>query len=167
MAGPFDKLLTLFDSADLIVAYNGLDFDFPLLRKHYGYGKQAQARYVAHRCKCHDPFAQCRAATDVWFKLDALLQANHMPSKAGDGLLAIKLWEQQKREELLEYCRSDVELLTQLVFMDTVVAPGVGQLPNTVCGVRSALAWQRAIEPLPLEGDYVIVSTGDPVGSAD
>lgn len=164
--GPFSGLLKLFDVADCIVAYNGLDFDFHLLRKHYGNSKTARRRWMEHRAKCHDPFARLRATTDLWFKLDVLLVANGIPAKTGTGLEAIKLWEQGRREELLAYCTQDVRCLAELVLQDTIEAPNVGTLANHVHGVASALAGFRALRPVePLEptreDDFVMVHTGE------
>lgn len=47
---PFEPLLAAFDSADLIVGYNCLAFDFPLLRKYYG---RTSARFTQKKEKRH------------------------------------------------------------------------------------------------------------------
>ena len=160
--GPYEPLLTLFDKAECIVAYNGLDFDFPLLRKHYGLGKMCQRRYIEHRSKCHDPFAKLRAATDVWFRLDQLLKVNNLPVKTGTGLEAIKLWHEDKRVELEAYCQQDVASMVRMTMLETLLAPGVGSVHNRVHGVASALAGIRAVQPAPIEEGYVVVQTGAP-----
>lgn len=144
--GPFAELLDIFDAAEVIVAYNGLSFDLPVLKKHYGYHKNV--RYMEHRMKMLDPMVRIAAATDLpFFKLSRLLEANHLPSKTGDGLEAIKLWEQGKRSKLHEYCKNDVAALAQLVHLTTLKVPCVGTLPNTVHGVASALKAARAVRP--------------------
>lgn len=154
--GPFGTLLDLFDAADLIVAYNGLSFDLPVLKKHYGTGKAATARYLDHRLKMHDPMARIAAVTDrPFFKLSRLLEANQLPSKTGDGLEAIRLWEQGNRTTLREYCKNDVRALAQLVHLSTLKVPGVGVLPNSVHGVASALRAvraMRAMQPVGVHG---------------
>tara|TARA_X000001036_G_scaffold32503_2_gene26597 strand:+ start:156 stop:752 length:597 start_codon:yes stop_codon:yes gene_type:complete len=111
---PFEPLLRLFDTAEVIVAYNGLDFDFPLLFKHYDKTTQGKARYFAHRAKCFDPFQNIRAVYDHWPKLDALLQDNSIPTKLATGLEAILMWERGDRTSLLEYCAQDVKAMAQL-----------------------------------------------------
>lgn len=147
--GPFNVLLDLFDAADLIVAYNGLSFDLPVLKKHYGTGKAATRRYLDHRLKMHDPMARVAAATDMpFFKLSRLLEANQLPSKTGDGLEAIRLWQDGQRNKLREYCKNDVSALAQLVHLTTLKVPGVGVLPNPVHGVASALRAVRAVQPV-------------------
>jgi len=105
--GPFEPLLRLFDSAEIIVAYNGLDFDFPLLHKYYS--KASGERYLSHRVKCLDPFHRIRAHTGEWVRMETLLRLNGMPSKTGNGANAIELWHANKRDELADYCMSDVE----------------------------------------------------------
>ncbi len=159
-ASPFERLLALFDAAEVIVAYNGLSFDLPVLRKHYGADKVAKRRYLEHRMKLFDPMLRISAATDTpFFKLSRLLESNHLPSKTGDGLQAITLWESGKRKELEEYCMNDVRALAQLVHLKNLVVPTVGVLPNTVHGVASALLSSRAIAPLasPEAEQFVLV----------
>ncbi|MDW8102285.1 MAG: ribonuclease H-like domain-containing protein [Anaerolineae bacterium] len=46
--------------------------------------------------------------------LDHLAWATLGTGKSGDGLLAVHLWRQGWLEELMEYCRKDVELTWQL-----------------------------------------------------
>jgi hypothetical protein len=138
--GPFAQLFDLFDSADCIVAYNGLDFDFPLLRKHYGTSPSARRRYIEHRAKCFDPFHRIKSVTNCWCKLDDLLKLNNLPTKTGDGLLAIKLWESNNRSELEQYCSSDVRCLTALTLLKTVKTRDIGVLPRHVVDLSSAVA---------------------------
>lgn len=149
---PFATLLAEFDRAELIVGYNALDFDFPLLRKHYGRGPGAEARYAAHRCKCLDPFARIRSALEFWPKLDALLEANGLPSKTGDGKEAVTLWELQKRDELQAYCAQDVALLARLCLRSRLRIPRRTGAPfeaaNDLFGVASALLARRAAQEL-------------------
>jgi hypothetical protein len=133
---PFEEMLALFDAADAIVAFNGLEFDFPLLKRHYAHN---MARYMSHRIKCLDPFNRIRAATTRWPKLDTLLVANNLTSKSGDGKRAIRLWEESRRDELHAYCADDVRLLLQLAMLDTLHFPDVGTLPNHVGGIASFL----------------------------
>lgn len=140
---PFEELLLLFDDTDVIVGYNCLDFDFPLLRKHYGKGSGAHARYIGHRLKTIDPFSRIRATLGTWPKLDDLLKANGLEPKTGDGKGAIRLWEQGFREELLAYCASDVVALTKMTLLASLEVPGYGRVGNGTFGIASALAAAR------------------------
>lgn len=149
--GPFHELLALFDDADVIVAYNGLGFDLPVMRKYYGAGSLAQTRYVGHRIKCLDPMTRVASALDIPFpKLDALLAANNLTQKTGDGLQAIRLWEQGKREELRQYCESDVWLLAELVHLENLRVAQIAVLPNAVHGIASAILRERTLAARPL-----------------
>jgi len=160
--GPFDSLLKLFDEAVCIVAYNGLDFDFPLLRKHYGKGVKATKRYIEHRTKCHDPFSKLRAATDMWFKLDVLLAYNKLPAKIGNGLDAIAMWEKGEREPLRLYCLHDVQALLKLTFLPMLDVLNVGLLPNHVHGIASAVAGIRAVQAPVEDEEFVMICSGKP-----
>ena len=141
---PFAPLLALFDDAAVIVAYNGLGFDFPLLRKHYGYGAAADERHAAHRLKCHDPMLRLSQIVNQMPKLNALLLANGLPTKLSDGLEAIDMWHAQERERLHAYCAEDVRLLAALTLLPTLRVPAVGTLSAEAIGLGAALAASAA-----------------------
>lgn len=109
--GPFEALFAAFDGASLIVAYNGIDFDMPVLRKYYS----SSARYMRHKQKLHDPFDRIRSNTGLWVGLGTLLSHNGLPTKTGSGVDAVRLWEEGHRDELMSYCANDVTALTRLV----------------------------------------------------
>jgi hypothetical protein len=152
-AGTFDRLLRAFDDASVIVGYNQMHFDMPLLRKYYG---RNVGRYQSHLTKCMDPFVTVRAITSEWIALDALLSLNGLPAKTGVGGDAVKLWNaiqmgdaeeaSASRAQLQEYCIADVERTARLVLLERLRVPGCGQgvpswyLPNACCGLASRLA---------------------------
>mgnify|MGYP006138541455 CR=1 FL=1 len=119
---PVDSLLELFDSADVIVGYNCLAFDFPLIRRFYKSRKDTNyiQRYMDHRCKTLDVMARVRDISGVYYKLDNLLLENGMPTKISDGSNAVRMWDEGRRCELEEYCASDVELTARLALMETI-----------------------------------------------
>ena len=139
---PFEILLEWFDNAEAIVSYNGLHFDFPLLRKHYK-GAQRLQRYLSHRCKTLDPCKTIEAATGIRTKLDQLLKSNGLETKSANGLEAIDWWNAGQRMKLRSYCMKDVEVMARLVLHNTISMSGVGVLPNAVFGIASFLAAQR------------------------
>lgn len=147
---PFEGLFQIFDQAEVIVAYNGLEFDFPLLFKHY----ESRPRYMAHRLKCLDPFIRLRAATEVWFKLDTLLKHNGLPAKSGDGLEAITMYGHGKFDELKKYCEDDVMLLTKFVLLPTVKLPDMGTIPPSLTNLNAAVSNAQF---LPLSDDGFVV----------
>lgn len=109
--GPFEALFAAFDGASLIVAYNGVSFDMPVMRKYYTSGE----RYMRHLQKLHDPFDRIRSNTGLWVGLDAVLSRNGLPTKTGSGVDAVHLWAEGRRDELARYCANDVATLTRLV----------------------------------------------------
>lgn len=133
---PFKALFDAFDEADVIVGYNCLDFDFPLLHKHYG--SKGSRRYLDHRVKTLDIFSRVRAATNQWPKLEQLLDANDLGGKSGDGCKAITLWEAGNRDELQKYCMDDVRLTAQLALLPRLRI-GLASLPSHVYGIRPAV----------------------------
>jgi hypothetical protein len=162
----FEPLLRLFDDAECIVAYNGLDFDLPLMRKHYGCRPGASDRYFSHRFKTHDPFATLRSHTELWPKLDTLLAANELQAKLGDGKQAVTMWNQGRRDELQRYCYADVAALAALCLKPHLHMPGVGRLPNRLFGIASALAAVRAVsapDADPATGDSHQVRPAPPL----
>ena len=138
--GPFFELLKAFDEAELIVSYNGLGFDHPVMFKHC-----ASKRSEAHLFKVHDVFARLRDHTSTWFKLDNLLKANGMETKTANGLLAIQWWAEGRRDELKEYCEQDVRALARMICLPQLTLPRINAIaPNYVFGIASALAAYRA-----------------------
>lgn len=128
-ADPFEPLFDLFDRATVIVGFNALGFDFPLLYKHYGIANRR--RYLTHRMKTHDIFERLRAATGLWFSLECLLRHNGIPGKTGRGDNAIKLWQANDRAVLSEYCLADVHKTAQLALLPRMVL-GAPLVPNSV-----------------------------------
>ena len=146
---PFEPLLSAFDGASVIAGYNHLNFDMQLLRKYYGKDTE---RYMAHRLKCFDPFVVVRALTESWIGLNALLQANKLDCKTGEGTAAVHLWDAVQmgsdeessaaRSSLEDYCMSDVELTVRLLLLPSMRVPGkvALTLPNACCGLASRFA---------------------------
>ena len=151
--GPFAPLLAAFDDAAVIVGFNQLAFDMPLLRKHYpGSSAAAGARYLGHRLKCLDIFCEARARTDAWFGLGDFLRVNALPHKSGTGVNAVALWDKvqmgtddearEGREALRAYCMDDVRLTAQLGLLPEPRLPPDGRTrtSNALFGIASALA---------------------------
>ena len=140
--GPFFELLKAFDEAEVIVSYNGLSFDHPVLFKHC-----SSKRTEMHLFKVHDVFARLRDHTGVWFKLDNLLKANGAATKTANGLIAVQWWAEGERELLKEYCEQDVRALARLICLPELKLPRISTTaPNFVFGIASALAAHRASE---------------------
>ncbi len=145
---PVASLLDLFDKADVIVGYNCLQFDFPVLHRFYKMGTRsttdAERRYMEHRAKTLDIMLRVRDATGCFLKLDALLTSSGLENKNGEGAAAIALWEDGKRDELEAYCAKDVEVTARLALEEKLTLPSGQVLPHHVHGLRSALAARQA-----------------------
>lgn len=145
---PVDDLLALFDRAVLIVGYNVLNFDFPLLQRFYRPTEEATAaqRYRDHRAKTHDLMARVKDVTETYHKLDHLLKQNGLPLKTGSGADAPRLWADDRREELEAYCAADVDVTARLALQPTVRVGEHALAGNSdaVHGMRAALAAQLA-----------------------
>jgi hypothetical protein len=140
---PVHGLLALFDTADAIVGYNCQGFDFPLLKRFYrpsADGTPAQQRYINHRAKCLDIMLRVRDVSGQYCKLDSLLKNNSLPCKTSDGREAIRMWEEDKKDELKSYCEADVELTARLGLKESLVVPGGYRVSSQVHGIRSAVA---------------------------
>lgn len=148
--GPFADLFACLDAAEVIVAYNGLDFDLPVLRKYIPPLENSERRYRSWTTKTHDPFMRLRATTGEWPSLDKMLVANSLQSKTSSGVEAVKMWEEQRRDELLSYCKSDVDALARLVLLPTslVRTPRAMSVPAHLVSLRSALASVRVCPTL-------------------
>lgn len=162
-SNPVASLLELFDGASLIVGYNCLSFDFPLVRRFYRRSDTSSTpedRYLSHRvcarcarthcgrssygtlpvvaqppeplrtltpwvgatrgvvafCACtncersktFDIMTRVKDVSGNYYKLEALLELNGIQRKTGDGMRAIQLWTDNKRDELEKYCHNDV-----------------------------------------------------------
>lgn len=132
----FERLLVAFDEADVILAYNAIGFDFPLLFKHFAGNRE---RYLAHRLKTLDIFERIRSATTEWPKLDALLRENGLETKTSSGAEAVRMWERGERDALSAYCMADVVLTTQLALLPALTLHGV-PIPPALYSLRAALA---------------------------
>lgn len=145
---PIDSLLDLFDGADVIVGYNCLAFDFPLIKRFYKpvSGLSATQRYIEHRSKTLDIMARVRDVTGTYYKLDKLLMENGLPVKCGDGQKAVQMWAANDRENLERYCATDVDVTAKLSLIENIKISGQQRLslPQHVHGLRSALAARRA-----------------------
>ena len=138
---PFAQLLRLFDHASCIVAYNGLDFDFPLLLKHYSPSREGQRRYLSHRLKCLDPLVSLRAITDLRPASNSTPSCMPMASPARRATASTPL--PCGTTIAATSCSPTVIKIrcnSPLVLLPSLRVPRIGTLPNHVFGIASALS---------------------------
>lgn len=111
--------LDLVAQRDWVVSFNGHRFDDPLLKAN-------GAGYPA--AKSLDLAALIWVAADIpWgqhpegLSLNAICQANNLPTKTGNGADAPQLWQDGKTGTVIDYCLADVlctVALFQLIYRD-------------------------------------------------
>jgi DEAD/DEAH box helicase domain-containing protein len=97
-----DELL----SADLVVGFNVIKFDYVVLQP-----------YTAHdlkKIKTLDIFARAVAVLGFRVSLESFVRATLGVGKMADGLQAVAWYRSGQMDKLEEYCRRDVELTRQL-----------------------------------------------------
>ncbi len=92
---------------EFVISYNGDQFDSKVL-SHYGDVSGINersfdlAQYFNKRLKHR-------------LKLDAIATATLGAGKSGDGLQALKWWKEGRVQEIIDYCRQDVQVLKDIV----------------------------------------------------
>ncbi len=102
-----DKLDTLFASAGLIVGFNIIGFDFPVLAKHL---VSTDIKKLPVLDLMDDP----RNYLKFRPSLSTLATATLKKDKTADGMEAIKMYREGRMEELARYCLEDVRLTRDL-----------------------------------------------------
>jgi len=161
-SNPVVTLLELFDGAELIVGYNCLGFDFPLIRRFYRPSAEVlypTQRYVNHRTKTLDIMHRVSDATGHYYKLDDLLKKNGLQTKSSNGKEAIRMWEEGRRDELKSYCEQDVLLTARLGLLESIRIAEHLKVTSRGFGIRSELcrispSVASGADP---DGDFVMV----------
>ncbi|MCX6639855.1 MAG: DEAD/DEAH box helicase [bacterium] len=104
-----DDLIERLVSADLIVGFNCLRFDFNVLAGYSGRDFS--------ELKVIDLLEVTLKASGQRRSLDALAELNLQTKKSGTGLQALKLYREERWQELEAYCRKDVEITADLFFL--------------------------------------------------
>lgn len=100
------KLWPILDRTDLLIGFNSLNFDLPLLNKYYA----GDLSHIGHL----DIFVKVKEVLGRRIKLDTLAQATLGCRKIADGLQALRWWREGKKEKVKEYCLEDVRLTKEL-----------------------------------------------------
>ena len=96
------KLWPILERADVIVGYNSDHFDIPILNKYYS-GDLTKIRSI-------DLLAEIKKVLGHRLKLDSVAQATLGKGKSGNGLDAVKWWQQGLTEKVIKYCVEDVKI---------------------------------------------------------
>ncbi len=93
----------LLKKAELIIGFNLLGFDYPVLQSHLKNINFANLKTL-------DILEQAQKYLGYKINLDAVAQGTLGISKSGNGLAAIKMWQEGEIENLKKYCLHDVEI---------------------------------------------------------
>jgi len=99
-------LLQELRSAELVVGYNVIEFDYQVLR---GYGD-----FPFDRVPTLDMMDHLTHRLGFRVSLDSVATATLRISKSGDGLQAIRWYRQGLVDKVLDYCQQDVEITKKL-----------------------------------------------------
>ncbi len=89
-----------------VVGFNLYRFDYPVL--------QAYTSFPLMSLPTLDILEEVYRRAGFKVSLDHLAWATLGTAKSGDGLMAVHLWRRGRIEELMEYCRRDVEITWQI-----------------------------------------------------
>ncbi len=99
-----------------MVTKNGKGFDIPfIIARGVMNGNMLDRSYPDFVSDfLNFPHIDLHEITQKWISLDDFARILHLPVKTGNGLQAIKLWEQGKLEELKDYLKHDLWLTEQV-----------------------------------------------------
>ena len=124
------------DRASVIVAYNGFEFDFRVLRKHYGKGTGAHRRYCGTdkgaRPAAYAPRPTSGQSWTCCSSTMRLPRDGRRPrgnQNVGGGA----------PRRLLYYCHGDVAQMARFCLLREAIYPGLGPLEVSLYSVASAL----------------------------
>ncbi len=100
------RLWPILERADLVVGFNILHFDFPILAKYY-HGNISALRSL-------DLMKEVERVLGHRISLDALAEATLGTNKSASGLDAIAWWRAGEIEKIRRYCLDDVRITREL-----------------------------------------------------
>ena len=101
-----DRLWKKMEDAERVIGYNINGFDLPVLNNYY--------KGNLLKLKVLDLMDEVTKVLGFRVKLDSLAEATLGTKKSGDGLQAVKFWQEGRVEELKKYCLDDVAITRDL-----------------------------------------------------
>ena len=98
-------LIAQLRSADLVVGFNLLHFDYEVLR--------AYTDDALDDLPTVDMLQHVHRALGFRVSLDGLASATLETSKSADGLQAVRWWSQDHLDKIIDYCKQDVDVTRQ------------------------------------------------------
>lgn len=104
-------LIKQIEAADLVVGHNTERFDFVVLSRYLeSYQQLVNGAFTFDSVPSFDMMVHLKHQLGFRVSLGKLAAGTFDDAKGGDGLDAIKWWEQGKCDKIIEYCKKDVEL---------------------------------------------------------
>ena len=115
----------LLDHHDVLVGYNNIRFDNPVLTHALTSDEESVAKLLEYlNSKSYDIFAEIRKVTGRMIGLDAMVKANGLATgKTGNGALAPVWYQTGQFGRLIDYCLADVWLTKKL--LDKIILDGL------------------------------------------
>ena len=108
--GDEKELISFIDRFDTIIGHNILHFDYLVLNPFYDHGD-----IIDHFAKkTIDTLDYLKKRTGRYIKLDDLAKFNLNSRKIMNPIDAPRKWREGQKDEVRNYCRSDVELLRKI-----------------------------------------------------
>ena len=102
-----DLLISYLESAPAIVSFNGINFDYEVLRP---YGLQPELLYH----KSFDILDQLKKKLGHRVSLESVAQATLGVGKTGSGVEAVRFWKEGKIDAVIDYCKQDVDITKRI-----------------------------------------------------
>jgi len=102
-----NKLVTKLLSADLVVGFNHVWFDYGVLKGYTDID-------LATKAKSFDILSDIRKRLGYRLSLNHLAQETLNKQKTADGLVSLQWWKEGKREQVADYCEMDVAITKEL-----------------------------------------------------
>lgn len=102
----FARLWEYMEKTDMLVGFNSVHFDLPLLNKYY----PGDLALIPHL----DILVEVHAALGRRVRLQSLAEATLKAKKGGSGLESITWWRNGEVEKVRKYCIKDVEITKRL-----------------------------------------------------
>lgn len=128
-----DDLQELIRQRDFLIGFNSVRFDNRLLKAQ---GLELKPTFDILRALWRSSGLDPNEFTDnhKGYGLEQLAILNRVGRKTGKGANAPMLWQQGRKQEVIEYCIHDVELLRQVLYKAII-----GQLVHPISGERIKL----------------------------
>lgn len=100
------KLFNRLEKSGRIIGYNNVGFDIPVLNQYYA-GDLLKLPQL-------DMLAKINDSLGYRIKLDDVAAATIGTKKSAHGLLAVQWWKEGKIQDIIDYCKQDVDVTKQV-----------------------------------------------------